>query len=260
MRVIGVVDLLDGRAVHARAGRRETTRPCGRVAGTAIRTRRRARARAGVRGPSASPSCTSPTSTPSSAALRQDTIVAAMAALGAPLWLDAGVSSVGGARHALELGASHVCRRARDADVIRRARGDLRRARRRRRVAFSLDLRDGEPIVAPERSGSANSGHVGVPDWPRAPRTPALRRRHRDRPRARRHRRGARPSADRARARRRAGADAAGWWGSSRAGGSRAARRCRLRRCARRDGAPRRPARRPRRRGRETAFSRSANR
>ena len=83
MRVIGVVDLLAGRAVHARAGRRESYAP--------VRKRRRYRhsipaTRSLSRGRtwiiSASASCTSPTSTPFSGAVLQQAIVAALVAAG----------------------------------------------------------------------------------------------------------------------------------------------------------------------------------
>jgi len=78
----------------------------------------------------------------------QDTLVASLAALGAPLWLDAGIRSVSAARHALELAAAVVVVGLETmpsfdalADICASAGGD--------RVAFSLDLRNGEPIVAP---------------------------------------------------------------------------------------------------------------
>ena len=108
MRVIGVVDLLAGRAVHARAGRRESYAPVRAVAGSSIEPGDAlALARAyvdrlgltelyaadldailGRRVPGR----------PATDASSQDTLVAAVAALGAPLWLDAGVSSRQSAR------------------------------------------------------------------------------------------------------------------------------------------------------------------
>jgi phosphoribosylformimino-5-aminoimidazole carboxamide ribotide isomerase len=77
----------------------------------------------------------------------QGTVIASLAALGAPLWLDAGISSVDGARHAFELGAARVIvgletlpSFAALASVCAAVGGE--------RVAFSLDVRDGEPVVA----------------------------------------------------------------------------------------------------------------
>ena len=77
----------------------------------------------------------------------QDAVVVALAALGAPLWLDAGTSTVDGARRALELGAAGVVvgletLASFDAltSICEAVGGD--------RVAFSLDVRDGEPVVA----------------------------------------------------------------------------------------------------------------
>ena len=172
MRVIGVIDLLGGRAVHASAGRRDRYEPVQTVAGMPIepgdavalarmylrhlgltelyaadldailaRLRLRQDASAGLaEAPRVSGGA--------KAGPRQDTLVASVAELGAPLWLDAGVASVVDARHALELAAAVVVIGLETlpsydalADICASVGGD--------RVAFSLDLRDGEPIVAP---------------------------------------------------------------------------------------------------------------
>ena len=154
MRVLGVLDLLAGRAVHARGGRRDSYEPVRTVAGVAIdgdavelaRTYLR---RFGLTEFYAADLDAIANRPP------QDTLVASIAALGAPLWLDAGIASVTAARHALELAAAVVVVGLETmpsydalAEICASAGGD--------RVAFSLDLRDGEPVVDSE--GSAIRG------------------------------------------------------------------------------------------------------
>ncbi|HEY3042401.1 MAG TPA: HisA/HisF-related TIM barrel protein [Vicinamibacterales bacterium] len=147
MRVIGVLDLLAGRAVHARAGRRNSYEPVRTAAGVAVDGNAVALARTYLR----QLGLTELYAADLDAILagpRQDTVVTAVAALGAPLWLDAGIASVSAARHALELAAAVVVVGLETlpsydvlAEICASVGGD--------RVAFSLDLRDGEPIVAP---------------------------------------------------------------------------------------------------------------
>jgi len=177
MRVIGVVDLLAGRAVHARAGRRESYRPVTAVAGSPIEAgdalglARAYMDRLGLTemyaadldaimgtkgdgprgGPDGGPDKVRP------AGASQDAIVAAMAALGAPLWLDAGVSSADRARHALDLGAARVVvglETLTSFDALTRICAELGGDR----VAFSLDLRDGKPVFAAGAGGGAGPG------------------------------------------------------------------------------------------------------
>jgi len=159
MRVIGVLDLLGGRAVHARAGRRDRYEPVRAAQGTDPRG-------GGETAPAYAAGdavglarwymrevgLTELYAADLDAILgrpRQDALVAAVSALGAPLWLDAGAASVGDARHALELAAAVAVVGLETlpsyevlADICAAVGGD--------RVAFSLDLRDGEPIVASE--------------------------------------------------------------------------------------------------------------
>jgi phosphoribosylformimino-5-aminoimidazole carboxamide ribotide isomerase len=149
MRLIGVVDVLEGRAVHARAGRREHYAPVEPVAGWPVEP--------------GDPLALARTyidrlrlaeiymadldailgRTP------QGSIAAALATLGSRLWLDAGVSSVEQAQQASTSGATWVIvgleTLASDAalvEICRAVGGD--------RVALSLDLRDGEPIARAE--------------------------------------------------------------------------------------------------------------
>jgi phosphoribosylformimino-5-aminoimidazole carboxamide ribotide isomerase len=165
MRVIGVLDLIAGRAVHARGGQRERYAPVAPAAGAAFAAGDAlALARAyvdhlGIRELYVADLDTIAGAT---AAGSQDTLVAALAAVGAPLWLDAGVSSTDRARHALALGAAKVVvglETLRSYDALETICGAIGGGR----VAFSLDLREGQPVFAAGASGllsQAEPAHV----------------------------------------------------------------------------------------------------
>ena len=180
MRVIGVVDLLAGRAVHARAGRRRSYQPVRAVAGSPIEAGDAlALARAYMdrldltelyaadldailgRLRLASASLAEAPDDDRAGAkaghTSQDTIVAAVAALGAPLWLDAGVSSADCARHVLSLGVARVVVGL-ETLASYEALGAICDALDGDRVAFSLDLRDGEPVITTGVSGDVPLG------------------------------------------------------------------------------------------------------
>lgn len=154
MRVIGVVDLLGGRAVHARGGVRDQYAPVDMIAGARIDPGdplALARAyidRLGL---------TELYAADLDAILGrppQDTSIAALAALGAPLYVDAGVSSVDRARRLLALGVRQVVVGLETLPSYAALRA-ICDAVGGARVAFSLDLRGGEPVVAP---GGIQSG------------------------------------------------------------------------------------------------------
>jgi phosphoribosylformimino-5-aminoimidazole carboxamide ribotide isomerase len=147
MRILGVVDVLGGRAVHARAGLRDRYEPVQTVAGENIGDGDpaavvRAYLRMGI---------TELYAADLDAILgraRQDAAIASIAAAGAPLWVDAAIASPDAARRALELSAAVVVvgletlpSYAALSDICASAGSD--------RVAFSLDLRNGDPIVGP---------------------------------------------------------------------------------------------------------------
>ncbi len=151
MRVIGVVDLLGGRAVHARAGQRDKYDPVRSVAGSDIppgdavalariyleRLRIRELYLADLDAILGRPS--------------NDALTASIAALGAPLWLDAGSTSVDSARRALDLGPSGLVVGLETLPSFQ-ALDEICSTLGGERVAFSLDLRNGVPIVAPGAS------------------------------------------------------------------------------------------------------------
>lgn len=167
MRVIGVVDLRDGRAVRAHAGQRDRYQPIGDAVDLARQYVEQytltelyvADLDAIERG------------RPASGVIRQ------IADLGAPLWLDAGVSSLDRAQHALDLGAMHVVvglETLQSFDALHAICAGIGGGH----VAFSLDLRGGEPIAGhdipretPERlaalAADAGAGSVIVIDLAR---------------------------------------------------------------------------------------------
>jgi phosphoribosylformimino-5-aminoimidazole carboxamide ribotide isomerase len=145
MRIIGVIDLLGGRAVHARAGKRAEYRPVRAVSESRIEPGDAAALahvylnRYGL---------TEMYVADLDAILGgpwQNPLVAAITALGPPVWLDAGISSVDQAQIAIDLKAAHVIVGLETLSSFTA----LERISARigsERVAFSLDLRDGTPV------------------------------------------------------------------------------------------------------------------
>ena len=163
MQVIGVVDLLAGRAVHARAGKRESYQPVRTVAGVPIEPGDGvALARAYVddfgvtcmyvadldaildqlRVASAS-SLSGVAPFEIRARLNPQTaIVRELVALGVPIWLDAGVASADEAGVVLELGVARVVVGLETLPSFE-ALEQICVTAGSDRVVFSLDLRDG---------------------------------------------------------------------------------------------------------------------
>lgn len=144
MEIIGVLDLADGRAVHARGGVRSRYAAVpaagGRIIdGDALALARVYRDRwdldrlyaADLDGIAGSP--------------MQDDLIRALAATG-PLWLDAGITSASEAEGALELGVDRVVvglETLPSWSVLEQICGRLGG----RRVVFSLDCRNGVPVL-----------------------------------------------------------------------------------------------------------------
>jgi HisA/HisF family protein len=168
VRVIGVVDLLDGRAVRALAGQRDRYQPIGDAVDLARRYVDHHAIRelylADLDAIEAASEVAHRDGGPERPALR---LIRQIAAMGVPLWLDAGISSVDRARHALDLGATHVVvglETLQSFDALRAICAGIGGDR----VAFSLDLRDGEPVAGhqvpretPERL-AARAAHAGA--------------------------------------------------------------------------------------------------
>jgi phosphoribosylformimino-5-aminoimidazole carboxamide ribotide isomerase len=162
VRVIGVLDLLQGRAVHARAGAREKYAPVASAdssfaPGDALALAHEYIHRFGLTELYvADLDAILTASRQSSAPAFQESLVAGVAALGASLWLDAGTSSVADARRAIALGASPVViglETLASFDALQAICADVGR----HRVAFSLDLRRGEPVTTSALAGAHKS-------------------------------------------------------------------------------------------------------
>lgn len=148
MRLIGVVDLLGGRAVHARGGRRDAYAPVTLAAGAPLRPPGDAAALArsyvetlGVRELYVADL---------DAILHghsQPEPVRALATVGVPVWLDAAASDAAAARAARALGAAHVVvglETLSSFEALRAVCDAVGGAH----VAFSLDLQGGVPLTA----------------------------------------------------------------------------------------------------------------
>jgi phosphoribosylformimino-5-aminoimidazole carboxamide ribotide isomerase len=77
----------------------------------------------------------------------QEELTRTLATMPAPLWLDAGIRTVNDARRALDLGARRVIVGLETLPSFD-ALGDICAAIGSDRVAFSLDLREGQPLVS----------------------------------------------------------------------------------------------------------------
>ena len=163
MRLIGVIDLRGGKAVHARGGQRHSYAPVRTIAGETIEpgdplalaqayldrfklTELYAADLDAILGGTS-----------------QDTLIARLTSLGAPLWLDAAVSAREGAHQALALGAARVVvglETLPSYDVLRNICDEVGGDR----VAFSLDLKNGEPIIASSHGGAGSIESGEPPD------------------------------------------------------------------------------------------------
>lgn len=144
--VLGVVDLRQGRAVRARGGRRDEYAPIARVAGEiipegdAVALARTYVERLGVSGLYVADLDAIEGRQPQAALSR------AIGSIGAPLWLDAGVASVADTRRALDVGATRVIVGLETLPSFQVLESIVQEAGRPR-VAFSLDLRNGQPMT-----------------------------------------------------------------------------------------------------------------
>jgi phosphoribosylformimino-5-aminoimidazole carboxamide ribotide isomerase len=154
VRVIGVIDLRDGRAVRAFAGQRDRYQPIG----DAVDLARRYVDHYKLTELYVADLDAIEQSRPASHTVRR------LADLGVPIWLDAGVSSVDRARHVLDMGATHLVvglETLPSFEVL----GEFCTTIGGEHVAFSLDLRNGRPIAGegipretPEELGSRAAG------------------------------------------------------------------------------------------------------
>ena len=148
MRIIGVIDLLGGRAVHAKGGCRHGYRPVSVVAATGVDGDPSALARVYIDQLGIKELYIADLDA-IAGGVEDDAAVRAIAETGAGLWLDAGVSTVAQATRALARGATRVVlglETLTSFDALR----EIAEAITPDSVAFSLDLRDGHPITDQE--------------------------------------------------------------------------------------------------------------
>jgi phosphoribosylformimino-5-aminoimidazole carboxamide ribotide isomerase len=147
LQIIGVLDLRGGRAVHARAGARDRYSAVQSAAGWPIdpgNVRTLAEVYTDVLGISEIYAADLDAILDRQP---QDDVTRDLASMPAPLWLDAGVRSVDDAKRAVALGASRVIvglETLPSFEMLSQICGAIGNER----VVFSLDMRDGQPMVA----------------------------------------------------------------------------------------------------------------
>ena len=152
MRVIGVVDLAGGRAVHASGGDRERYAPVERVGASAIEPGDSLALARAYTGPLGLRELYVADLDAIAGGPVQDARIAALTALSTPTWVDAGVAAVDQARRVIDLGAAHVIVGLETLPSFG-ALAAICTAVGGGRVAFSLDLRGGRPLTADFFSG-----------------------------------------------------------------------------------------------------------
>lgn len=157
MRIIGVIDLRGGRAVHARGGRRDAYAPVATAAGTSVNGDAVALGRAYVDRLGVRELYVADLDAIGRGIGAMHTgVLGELAALGVPLWIDAGTSTAADVATVIDAGARTVIVGletlttfdALDA-ICLDAGGN--------RIAFSLDLRHGLPVVGPNDATAAPS-------------------------------------------------------------------------------------------------------
>jgi phosphoribosylformimino-5-aminoimidazole carboxamide ribotide isomerase len=148
-RVVGVIDLRGGRAVHARGGNRASYVPVSDAGGRVIHGDAGRLARVYVESLGVRELYVADLDAIEHGARAMQTgVIADIAASGAPIWVDAGAATVDDARQVLGTGASLVVvgsETLRDFGALGEICSDVGGSR----VAFSLDLRRGIPLTPP---------------------------------------------------------------------------------------------------------------
>jgi phosphoribosylformimino-5-aminoimidazole carboxamide ribotide isomerase len=144
VRIIGVIDLAGGKAVHARAGRRAEYTQVRQVAGADIPPGDALALATAYRGRLGLDELYVADLDAIVSGQPQHAIVRRLADVG-PMWLDAGISSVEAALDAIAAGATRIIVGLETLTAFDTL-ADICTAVGSKRVAFSLDLRDGLPI------------------------------------------------------------------------------------------------------------------
>jgi phosphoribosylformimino-5-aminoimidazole carboxamide ribotide isomerase len=147
VRVVGVIDLLGGSAVRARGGERRSYMPIEMVAGRAIGAGDAiALADFYVKDLGITDLYVADLDAIARGRGAGETI-RTTARRGASIWLDAGISTVSAAAAAFELGVARAIVGLETLTAFE-ALDDICRAHGQDRILFSLDLRDGQPLLA----------------------------------------------------------------------------------------------------------------
>jgi phosphoribosylformimino-5-aminoimidazole carboxamide ribotide isomerase len=159
MRIIGVIDLLDGKAVHARAGHRASYAPVSQAAGIRVDGDALALVEAyrsvGVTDLYVADLDAIVSRAPPSQ------VVTSIAREAGALWLDAGIGDPAGARNAIALGATRVViglETLFSFGALRTICDDVGGER----VVFSLDLRNGAAISGGAVQADETPEHIAV--------------------------------------------------------------------------------------------------
>jgi phosphoribosylformimino-5-aminoimidazole carboxamide ribotide isomerase len=147
MRIVGVIDIRGGRAVHARGGRRDDYAPVSLAAGERVDGDPAALARVYVEQIGVAELYVADLDAIAGGS-RSTRPLSAMAALGVPVWVDAGITTPAAASAVLEAGASVVIVGLETLTSVD-ALASIVRAVAEVPVAFSVDLRNGVPITMP---------------------------------------------------------------------------------------------------------------
>jgi phosphoribosylformimino-5-aminoimidazole carboxamide ribotide isomerase len=149
LKIIGVIDLLGGVAVHAQGGCRQGYRPVGMAGGTPIQGDLAALTRLYTERLGIDEVYIADLDAIAGGA-EQDAAVRTIARTGVSLWLDAGVSTIAQARRAIDRGALRVVVGLETLTSFEALR-EISEVITSDRVAFSLDLRDGRPVARDEQ-------------------------------------------------------------------------------------------------------------
>jgi phosphoribosylformimino-5-aminoimidazole carboxamide ribotide isomerase len=145
VRIIGVIDLLGGRAVHAQGGCRLGYRPVRAVARAPVDGDPAALSRVYVDRLGLRELYVADLDAIGGGA-EQDEATRAAITTGGPVWVDAGIATVAQAQRAADRGAAHVVAGLETLvsfDALRAIAASVKGAG----VAFSLDLRNGRPVA-----------------------------------------------------------------------------------------------------------------
>lgn len=145
MQIVGVIDLLGGRAVHAKGGHRAGYQPVGAVAGTAVNGD--AARLVAVYDDLGLDACYIADLDAISGGRDNEQTMRGVLSHQLPTWLDAGTATAAQAERARDRGASRVVIGLETLPSLT-ALGDIATAVGSEAMVFSLDLRDGRPMTA----------------------------------------------------------------------------------------------------------------